>query len=643
MSSENRVSNPSGGALSRVDTGKLQIGVVKVVGDSEVSGRLKVWIKGSSSLETDPTGWITCAYASPFAGATDPAVLGGALQSFNDTQTSYGIWAVPPDTGNEVIVCFINGDIRKAYWIACLYQKDMNYMVPGIAEGSSFQSKEFGGNALPVAEYNKLGNSADQRPYYQPLTQGLSNQGLLGDDLRGAGNSTSRRESPSAVQGWLTPGGNQFVMDDGNGSELIRLRTKSGVQLLLSETFGHVYAITRDGKSWIELNNDGNVDIYAGANFNVHAVSDINLKAGGTINAEAGIDININAQKNINNQAKIDINLNSSNNTNVTANKNYNLVSKGDTSVTTHGTTINAQYGNTRTWRKAGGYIAYYDTLSHPATPVIQNSAPHEEIAKIPQPHQVSLKNNKGQEAPANSICGRIPDHEPWSLHAESVVGTREKVELGTSTASQGSIVEKPTAPLTVIGSPTPGMTPGVYLPKGYDKKDQPIYEFSGTTSALTDVNQLVTSPEGIAFIERQEGRSLVKYKDANGFSIGYGHFIVPSDSAEVKSGVISQETAEALLRNDLKKSEAAVRKNITAKLTQSQFDALVDFVYNVGAGALAKSTLRKKLNAGDYSSVPTELSKWTKSQGKVLPVLVKRRREEALLFSRPAQTSQTQ
>lgn len=620
MSGANRISNPTRGSLSRIDTGKLQIGIVKETGDSEATGRLKVWIKGSNTLESDPTGWITCGYASPFAGATDPAVLGGALQSFTDTQTSYGIWAVPPDTGNEVIVCFINGDIRKAYWIACLYQKDMNYMIPGIPEGASFQSAAAGGNALPVAEYNKLGNTADQRPAYSPLAEGLAAQGLLGDELRGAGSSGARRESPSAVFGWLTPGGNQLILDDGQGSELIRLRTKSGAQLLISETSGHIYAISRDGNSWFELNNDGNVDIYAGAGFSVNAIGDINFKTAGNLNIDAA-----------------NVNIKTSQDTSINVGGNINQTSVGDTNVQVGKRYATAYMGDIKTFTPAGTFKNYYDTLPTTYTNIVENSpAPQKHAPSL----QESLRNSAGQETPVQTITTRTPDHEPWAPHAAAVVGTREKVELGTSRASQGSISERPAAPLTVVGSPTPGLEPGVYLPKGYDKNEKPVYEYSGTTTALTDTNQLVTSDEGLQFIARQEGFSSRKYRDAAGFSIGYGHYIIPSDPPSIQNGPISQEVGLQLLRQDVKKAENAVRKYITVKLTQSQFDALVDFTFNCGGGALQGSTLRRKLNAGDYSSVPTELSKWNKSQGKVLPVLIKRRREEALLFARPAQTA---
>ena len=83
--------------------------------------------------------------------------------------------------------------------------------------------------------------------------------------------SFSSREAPSEVFGILTPNGNSFVMDDVVDQELIRMRTKSGAQLLISQTTGIIYMISRDGKTWLELSNEGNVDIYGEANISVHA------------------------------------------------------------------------------------------------------------------------------------------------------------------------------------------------------------------------------------------------------------------------------------------------------------------------------------------------------------------------------------
>jgi len=78
----------------------------------------------------------------------------------------------------------------------------------------------------------------------------------------------------------------------------------------------------------------------------------------------------------------------------------------------------------------------------------------------------------------------------------------------------------------------------------------------------------------------------------------------------------------------------AAVNQHITVNLNQHQFDALVSFVFNVGAGAFQQSTLLQRLNAGRYDAVPGQLRLWNKGGGKVLPGLVTRREAEARLFT---------
>lgn len=142
------------------------------------------------------------------------------------------------------------------------------------------------------------------------------------------------------------------------------------------------------------------------------------------------------------------------------------------------------------------------------------------------------------------------------------------------------------------------------------------------------------TSPAGIALIQQFEGRRLEAYKCPAGiWTIGYGHTSA-AGAPEVKPGmVITKQEANEILIRDLVKYENAVNRLVKVPLTQNQFDALVSFTFNVGEGALAKSTLLKKLNAGQYSAVPAELMKWTKGGGKELPGLVRRRRAEAAMW----------
>jgi lysozyme len=101
-----------------------------------------------------------------------------------------------------------------------------------------------------------------------------------------------------------------------------------------------------------------------------------------------------------------------------------------------------------------------------------------------------------------------------------------------------------------------------------------------------------------------------------------------------VKPGMVwTKEQAEFALRRELAKAEAAVNRLVTVPISQPQFDALVSFTYNCGFGALAKSSLLKRLNAGDVDGAAGAFAMWNKGGGKVLRGLVRRRKDEAAMF----------
>jgi lysozyme len=100
---------------------------------------------------------------------------------------------------------------------------------------------------------------------------------------------------------------------------------------------------------------------------------------------------------------------------------------------------------------------------------------------------------------------------------------------------------------------------------------------------------------------------------------------------------------ATSHLAAEMAKHEAAVLRLVKVSLTQCQFDALVSFSYNVGYGALGKSTLLKHLNAGDYARAASHFADWKRAGGKVLPGLVRRRAAEAEMFMREAEPDMPQ
>lgn len=142
-------------------------------------------------------------------------------------------------------------------------------------------------------------------------------------------------------------------------------------------------------------------------------------------------------------------------------------------------------------------------------------------------------------------------------------------------------------------------------------------------------------SKRGVELIAEFEGFVGHGYNDAAGHcTIGYGHLLHygPCSRSEL-ARTISRSAARDLLDRDVDRFERAVNRLVTRSITQGQFDALVSFAYNVGEGALAGSTLLRKLNAGDFDGAAAEFDRWTRAGGQVLAGLVRRRNAEEALF----------
>mgnify|MGYP003366972558 CR=1 FL=1 len=139
----------------------------------------------------------------------------------------------------------------------------------------------------------------------------------------------------------------------------------------------------------------------------------------------------------------------------------------------------------------------------------------------------------------------------------------------------------------------------------------------------------MITGETGLELIKEFEGLRLTAYLcPAQVWTIGYGH------TAGVRQGdVIIEAQADAFLRHDLAASELAVGRRVTALLNQNQFDALVSFTFNLGAGNLSRSSLLQKLNAGDYAGAAEEFLRWNRAGGKPLAGLSRRRAAERALF----------
>ena len=135
--------------------------------------------------------------------------------------------------------------------------------------------------------------------------------------------------------------------------------------------------------------------------------------------------------------------------------------------------------------------------------------------------------------------------------------------------------------------------------------------------------------------IKKFEGLSLKPYLDVvNVPTIGYGSTHYENGIAvTLKDPSIIKDRAISLMINTLANYVSAVNRMVHVPLNQNQFDALIDFAYNAGIGALQTSTLLRLLNAHDYNGASEEFSKWIHADGKVSQGLVTRRELERKLF----------
>lgn len=139
----------------------------------------------------------------------------------------------------------------------------------------------------------------------------------------------------------------------------------------------------------------------------------------------------------------------------------------------------------------------------------------------------------------------------------------------------------------------------------------------------------MTPSQKLIDFIMRSEGLKLKPYMDSGSLAIGYGHH-----GPEVHAGLVwTTLDAQTALESDLESFGRQIESLVKVPLTQGQFDALVDFVYNIGYSGLKKSTLLKLLNQKAYVGAGQQLLRWDQDEGVPNANLLARRKQELQLF----------
>lgn len=520
------------------------LGKIKDNIDPDGLGRLRVWIPQlSNAAESNKQGWLTVRYCPPFAGATNTQDESQAKDATKYAQTnqSYGMWMVPPDKNVQVICSFLNGELSQGIWWACMPHDGHTHALPAVASGTTHA-----GETVPLAERNRY-NTADPDPERRPthpLNNVIRRQGLEKDLRRGhinAGPFRNKGKHTGLAYGILSPGQHQLVIDDGEGFKngQIRLRTASGNTFIMDNDEGFIYFVNATGNAWMQLDKEGNVDVYAGGSFSVNAGESINLRAGNNINLDAGSNINAGAANNVEIEACQVFNATGTTGMKLSTGQNMNILADSQFKMTGQRIDLNG---------------------------------PPAERATLPTPNSLATNTTVGK-----SIAGRVPEAEPYGGHV-----------------SKGG--EQPTVVTGSAPIDDPVITPS---PESY--ADKPSPEETNAIDCVPEPTKSVLSDEGFKVLKSREAYCGIMYSDFQGYSIGYGirlDIFGPGGGGKIDANlkqallagpsepearlasrqIIDRENTPRVMRA-LEKAKSSAGKTVC--ITQSQIDGLIMASYS--------------------------------------------------------------
>lgn len=470
--------------------------------DPARGGRLQVYIEQfSGGDKNNKSLWRTVSYCPPFYGVTPKSGSSSGTGGYvPGNQQSYGMWFTPPDIGVQVFCFFVGGDPSQGYYLGCVPTQSLNHMIPAIGaapnnqavtQNNNQQTYFAGASRLPVTEINSAPEntkiSQDPKFYDQPkpvhsfVAAVMFQQGLANDPVRGPIGSSAQRESPSNCYGMSTPGrpiyaggfrdetvkdtvnkpvgnasvsatsvaiigrrgGHTFVMDDGDvqgADNLIRIRSSKGHQITMSDDGNCFYICHANGQTWVELGQEGTLDVFS--------TNSINMRSEGTINLHADKDINMFAGEKINMKSIKGTAIQSDDELSVACKKAMTLFSEGKVGIKS-----NTQLAIKSKLATIDGGTALSlkgILISLNGGPTLGVDAP-KGITKYVMPDTSFNSSTGWQVSPTGleSIVTRAPTHEPWPYHNQGVA-VNVKLENGQPSPPPGAPPMPPGTSITL-------------------------------------------------------------------------------------------------------------------------------------------------------------------------------------------------
>lgn len=333
----------------------ITLGVVVDTNDPQQMGRVRaVCVAWGDSYGTDFEDLPWCMYGAPFGGSMTKATRGPGIQETKGS-VAYGMWAIPK-VGAQILVACLDGDPMYRVYLGCIFDQLTPHTLPhgrymyedhdALEKGSSDakpqgpysseekfieplntnQKRAFGNHGEPSFEWRNRGAdytvarvNVDELDYTESQVQDdldidyddwISTQGYGVSRQNPFGTSSlTNKNYDSPVYSITTPGFHSLSMDDRMENARIRLRTTSGHQILMDDTNERIYIQTAKGNNWIEIDENGTIDIYSTNRINIRSAEDMNFTSDKTIRFTAQEGIHMYTPDEIRMHAKKDINV----------------------------------------------------------------------------------------------------------------------------------------------------------------------------------------------------------------------------------------------------------------------------------------------------------------------------------------------
>ncbi len=432
----------------------LTTGTVVDTNDPQQNGRLRIMCPAMGDTPDKKVETIPWAlYVSPLAGSTHVGPRGpddDPTKNGTAGPVAYGMWNIPK-VGALAIVACIDGDPNYRIWLGCLPHQWLSHTMP---HGRyTYQKTDGPDGPLSSAEspiqplydnqtqaFTSPSTNVEPRKSFEFATRAMDQQvsGIdsevidkvlsnMGDDLEANFTEADGREGSSTqgyqrsriqpnlnisdtgginydpqVYAWTTPGFHSISMGDAATSCRMRFRTSSGNQIILDDTNERIYISTAQGKNWIEMDQNGNIDIYSDRRISIHAALDINFETEGAFRVKANKGIHLSTNEDFRIFSKKDIH-HKSENIFLEAINNINELAQENVLI---------QSVNSDTRIKAGGDVLVTGSSIH-------LNGPDAGLA------------NPSKEA---FLTNRVPQHEPWGrvmyLNTDKDTGSSQDLQF---------------------------------------------------------------------------------------------------------------------------------------------------------------------------------------------------------------------